>query len=180
MCGGYCFLNNAAIAAHWLSHARQDSRVAILDIDFHHGNGTQAIFYERDDVLTLSIHANPDRQYPYFTGAITERGERDGFGYNINYPLEPGVDDQRYLGVLEVACGEILRYDPSYLVVSLGVDTFSADPLGDFNLTSSVYRVIGNRLAQLMRPTVFIMEGGYATKHLGDNVVSVLTGFVPK
>lgn len=177
VCGGYCFLNNAAIAAQSLCNTGLGNRIAILDIDFHHGNGTQAIFYERDDVLTLSLHADPDREYPYFTGADIERGEGAGFGYNVNYPLESRVDDHRYMEVLDEACSQIMRYDPSYLVLALGVDTFSDDPLCDFNLTSSVYEVIGSRLAQLMLPTVFIMEGGYATKHLGHNVVNVLVGF---
>jgi len=176
-CGGYCFLNNAAIAAQWLCESGRAMRVAVLDIDFHHGNGTQMIFYRRSDVFYLSLHANPDRQYPYFTGAADELGEGAGSGYNLNYPLEAGIGDQRYLEVLTEACDEVKQYAPHYLVVSLGVDTYQGDPLGDFRLSSCAYEFIGHKLAQLKLPTVFIMEGGYGTQQLGHNVVGVLVGF---
>jgi acetoin utilization deacetylase AcuC-like enzyme len=185
LCGGYCFLNNAAIAADWLSKHRPDgsvagahaNRIAILDVDFHHGNGTQDIFYERDDVLVVSIHGNPDRQYPYYIGAQNEHGSARGEGYNVNYPLEAGVTDTRYLAVLEQACGTISDYHATSLVVSLGVDTFMGDPLGDFALTSAVYPRIGKAIAQLNLPTVFIMEGGYAIALLGQHIASTLAGF---
>ena len=153
------------------------NRVAVLDIDFHHGNGTQDIFYERADVLYLSIHGDPDRQYPYYLGGADESGAGEGVGYTVNYPLEAGVDDQRYMQVLGEACQRVRQYTPAYLVISLGVDTFVDDPLGDFALTEAVYARIGACLAQLNLPTVFIMEGGYAVSQLGKNVASVLTGF---
>lgn len=199
--GGYCFLNNAAIAAEYLVGSRRsaiaalmpgsplptsdsrprewevEGRVAILDVDFHHGNGTQDIFYARSDVLCVSIHADPDRQYPYFLGGADECGTGDGRGFNINYPLPAGTTDAEYLAVLDEACAQIARFAPHYLVVSLGVDTFGGDPLGDFALTGDAYPKIGARLAQLNVPTVFIMEGGYAVAQLGANVVGVLRGF---
>jgi acetoin utilization deacetylase AcuC-like enzyme len=177
LCGGYCFLNNAAIAAQTLLSATDASRVSILDIDFHHGNGTQSIFYSRADVLYVSLHADPDRQYPYFTGAVDECGEGDGVGYTVNYPLQKGIDDTRYVAVLDQALARILKATPGYLVVSLGVDTCAEDPLGDFALTGGVYAGIGQRIAQLNLPTVFIMEGGYAIRQLGQNVAGVLSGF---
>jgi acetoin utilization deacetylase AcuC-like enzyme len=175
LCGGYCFLNNAAIAAHSLT--ANAARVALLDIDFHHGNGSQDIFYARDDVLFISVHGDPVRQYPYFMGTADEHGQDKGEGYTVNFPLEQGVDDQRYLSVLDEACAQIAQYAPDFLVVSLGVDTFHLDPLGDFALTEAAYPRIGARLSQLRRPTVFIMEGGYAIEQLGTNVAGVLSGF---
>ncbi|BCX04865.1 MAG: acetylpolyamine amidohydrolase [Candidatus Roseilinea sp.] len=195
LCGGYCFLNNAAIAAEYLAqYPAADSplptpdfrlgeagvgsrQIAILDVDFHHGNGTQAIFYRRSDVLFVSLHADPDRQYPYFMGGSDERGEGEGEGFNWNYPLPAGIDDARYLATLDEACARIAGFAPRYLVVSLGVDTFGGDPLGDFALGSDAFPRIGARLAQLKLPTVFIMEGGYAIEQLGANVVGVLGGF---
>ncbi len=184
LCGGYCFLNNAAIAAEYLIQSstptaggRAQTRIAILDVDFHHGNGTQAIFYRRSDVLFVSLHADPDRQYPYFMGGSDERGEGEGEGFNWNYPLPAGIDDARYLATLDEACARIADFAPRYLIVSLGVDTFSGDPLGDFALTGDAFPRIGARLAQLRLPTVFIMEGGYAIEQLGANVAGVLGGF---
>jgi acetoin utilization deacetylase AcuC-like enzyme len=176
LCGGYCFLNNAAIAAHWLTQSH-GARVALLDIDFHHGNGTQDIFYARDDVFYISLHGDPDRQYPYFTGAADQCGAGAGRGYTLNYPLDANVDDDNYLQVLGQACEHIGHYAPSMLMVSLGVDTYAEDPLGDFKLTPAAYSRIGAALAQLRVPTVFIMEGGYAIEQLGQNVVGVLMGF---
>lgn len=116
-------------------------KVAVLDVDFHHGNGTQEIFYERDDVLFVSIHADPDRQYPYFSGGADERGAGRGRGFNINYPLEKGVSDAQYLAALDGACADVTRFAPDFLVVSLGVDTFGGDPLGDFACTSPARRL---------------------------------------
>lgn len=184
LCGGYCFLNNAAIAAEYLiqsstptADGQAQTRIAILDVDFHHGNGTQAIFYRRSDVLFVSLHADPDRQYPYFMGGSDERGEGEGEGFNWNYPLPAGTDDARYQATLDEACARIADFAPRYLVVSLGVDTFGGDPLGDFALTGDAFPRIGARLAQLRLPTVFIMEGGYAIEQLGANVAGVLGGF---
>jgi acetoin utilization deacetylase AcuC-like enzyme len=177
MGGGYCFINNAAVAAHWLTGGPDEARVAVLDIDFHHGNGTQAIFYDRRDVLFISLHADPDRQYPYFLGGADERGAGEGEGFNINYPLPINLGDDQFMAALDRACDDIARYAPRYLVVSLGVDTFGGDPLGDFALTGAAYPRIGARLAQLDLPTVFLMEGGYAIEALGRNVAGVLSGF---
>ncbi len=189
MGGGYCFINNVAVAAEFLLPSAggrgrsvsegggEGERVAILDVDFHHGNGTQAIFYDRADVLFVSLHADPDRQYPYFLGGADERGEGAGEGFNINYPLPIKTTDAQFLETLNMARDDIARYAPNYLLVSLGVDTFGQDPLGDFAMTSDVYSWIGERLAQLNLPTVFVMEGGYAIEQLGKNVVGVLAGF---
>ncbi len=178
LCGGYCLLNNAAIVAHWLTQNGNlpNAKVAILDVDFHHGNGTQAIFYARSDVFFISLHADPERQYPYFAGAATERGSGAGLGYTLNYPLPAGIDDANYLAVLKQACAQINQFAPSYLVVSLGVDTFGGDPLGDFALTPAAFAQIGGVIATLNLPTVFIMEGGYAIEQLGQNVINTLRG----
>ncbi|MCL4507564.1 MAG: histone deacetylase family protein [Chloroflexi bacterium] len=194
LCGGYCFLNNAAIAANWLASAgsvslKEDAalashpptqRIAMFDIDFHHGNGSQDLFYERSDVLFVSIHGDPDRQYPYYLGAATETGSGEGVGYTVNYPLDAGITDDRYLQVLRLAIERIARHQPEFLVVSLGVDTFAGDPFGDFQLTAAAYPRIGAEIAQLNLPTVFIMEGGYAIEQLGRNVAGVLIGFQTK
>ena len=181
MCGGYCFLNNAAIAAQQLLAFNiaqpNPPKVAILDVDFHHGNGTQHIFYGRNDVLFVSLHADPDWHYPYFSGAADERGAGDGEGYTLNFPLPPRIADDGYLAVLGQACDNISRFMPDYLVVSLGVDTFEGDPLGDFALSARAFGRIGGQLAQLGLPTLIVMEGGYAVEQLGDNVIAVLGAF---
>ena len=193
MCGGYCFLNNAAIAAQYLlsavgrnalpaadlpsPSAAGAGRVAILDIDFHHGNGTQQTFYTRDDVLVISLHADPARQYPYFAGYADERGAGAGLGYNLNIPLEAGVADERYLQALEEALLAIAESAPHFLVLSAGFDTFGGDPVGDFALTTGAYSMIGQRIATLGLPTLIVQEGGYAIEALGENVVALLRGF---
>ncbi len=186
MAGGYCYLNNAAIAAHQLARGERSGGdfwgmrpavVALLDIDFHHGNGTQAIFYERSDVFFVSIHGDPHREYPYFLGFADECGARAGEGYNLNLPLPAGVNDAAYMASLETALEAIAGYGPSYLVISAGLDTFDGDPLGDFKLSTSCYARIGARIAQLGLPTLFVQEGGYAIDALGRNVVSLLSGF---
>lgn len=175
-CGGFCFLNNAAIAAQGLleSGAR---RVALLDVDFHHGNGTQTIFYGRDDVLFLSIHGDPASTYPYFLGHVDETGTGRGEGYNINLPLPPGAPATAWFSALEAALIRIERYRPDAIVISLGVDAFEDDPISSFRLTSDDFRVLGRHLARLHRPTLFVMEGGYALEAIGRNVGNVLTGF---
>ena len=174
--GGYCFLNNAALAAqHMLDDGAR--KVAIIDIDYHHGNGTQSIFYNRDDVLFVSIHADPRKEYPFYLGHADERGEGAGIGYNLNLPLAPGCSVQAWLSALETACIRIGSFAPDALVVSLGVDTFAGDPLSHFALQSADYLRIGERLAWLGLPTAFVFEGGYAVKELGVNVVNVLEGY---
>lgn len=174
--GGYCFLNNAALAAqHMLDDGAR--KVAIIDIDYHHGNGTQSIFYQRDDVLFISIHADPRNEYPFYLGHADERGEGAGYGFNLNLPLAASSSTQAWFTALETACIRIGSFAPDALVVSLGVDTFAGDPLSRFALQSADYLKIGERLAWLNLPTAFIFEGGYAVKELGVNVVNVLEGY---
>jgi acetoin utilization deacetylase AcuC-like enzyme len=175
MYGGYCFFNNAAIAADWLAK-RSGERVAILDVDFHHGNGTQQIFWRRDDVLYVSIHADPDRQYPYFSGWADERGEGAGLGANINVPLPAGTGDDEYLAALDGALDAIAHFPGSLLVVSLGFDTYALDPISDFALTTPVYHEIGRRVAALGRRLVILQEGGYHRPSLGENARAWLRG----
>lgn len=182
LCGGYCFLNNAAIAAQWLrGHA---PRVAVLDIDFHHGNGTQQIFYERDDVLFVSLHGDPARHYPYFLGYEDEIGAGAGLGYNHNIALQTGTTDATFLAALDQALRIVAAYAPGYLVISAGVDTYGGDPVADnsggFALTSDAFPVIGRRIAALGIPSLVVQEGGYAVVALGENVAGLLTGFLQR
>ncbi len=174
--GGYCFLNNAAIAAEAFI-ARGAGRVAILDVDYHHGNGTQAVFYGRADVFFLSLHADPRWDYPYFLGFADETGEGAGEGFNANYPMPWGTAWPAYAEALGDAVARIRRYGPDALVVSLGVDTFKEDPISKFKLETEDYPRIGAMIASLGRLTLFVMEGGYAVEEIGLNTVSVLQGF---
>ena len=174
--GGYCYLNNAAIAAQ----ACLDQgalRVAILDVDYHHGNGTQSIFYNRNDVLVTSIHGDPSFEFPFFLGYADEIGEGAGRGFNYNLPLAAGSDWATWSAALESACQRIATYAPDVVLVSLGVDTFKADPISQFKLDSPDYLRMGQRIAALGKPTLFIMEGGYAVEEIGINAVNVLEGF---
>jgi acetoin utilization deacetylase AcuC-like enzyme len=173
MCGGYCYLNNAAVAADILS---QNGNVAVLDIDIHHGNGTQQIFAERADVLFVSLHGHPDECYPYFMGYADECGIGAGIGKTINLPLAFGCDDTTYLAQIDRALGAIQAHGATALVLSAGFDTFGGDPLGGFALTQHCYTAIGVRCAALGIPVVVIQEGGYAVAALGDNVVALLDG----
>lgn len=175
--GGYCFLNNAAIAAQQLLN-QGASRVAILDVDFHHGNGTQDIFYRRDDVLFISLHGDPVHAFPHFLGYSDERGEDAGHGYNINYPLPEGCNYEAWSRALGDAISKIEHYTPDALVISLGVDTFENDPISFFKLRNDDFSHYGGMLASLNTPTVFIMEGGYAVAEIGRNTVNVLNGFI--
>ncbi len=174
--GGYCFLNNAAIAAQSLLDGGA-ARVAILDVDYHHGNGTQSIFYERADVLFVSIHGDPMDEFPYFLGYADETGEGDGEGFTVNYPLPWGTKASRFLEVLSVSAGKISAFAPDALVVSLGLDTYEEDPISHFRLASDDYLEVGRRIARLDLPSVFVLEGGYAVEALGVNAVNVLEGF---
>ena len=174
--GGYCFLNNAAIAAQAFRD-RGATRVAILDVDFHHGNGTQEIFYGRDDVLFCSLHGHPEDEYPYFSGFADERGEGPGEGFSRNYPLRPGTAWDAYRLALVDAIAAIADFGPDSLVVSLGVDTFKNDPISRFKLENDDYLRMGELIAGLKRPTLFVMEGGYAVEEIGINAVNVLSGF---
>ncbi len=179
--GGYCFLNNAAIAAQgFLNDGCK--RVAILDVDFHHGNGTQDIFYQRDDVLFLSLHGDPAHAFPHFLGYVDETGIGAGEGSNFNYPMPPLTSYQKWKEALMDACAKIADYAPDALVVSLGVDTFENDPISFFKLQSDDYTDYGNLLGKMARkmriPTLFVMEGGYAVEEIGINTTNVLTGYL--
>lgn len=170
-CGGYCYINNAAVAAHWLS-AR--GRVAVLDIDYHAGNGTQDIFYTRGDVLTISIHADPNFEYPYYVGYANETGAGPGLGFHRNYPLPAGTDDAAYLATLDDALGLLRAFDAAYLVVSAGMDVYDGDPLGAFRVTRAGIAEIARRIGALGLPTLIVMEGGYNNDALGENIVTFL------
>ena len=152
-------------------------RVALLDVDYHHGNGTQTIFYERADVLFLSIHGDPRTEYPFYLGHADERGAGPGVGFNVNYPLPAGSDNARWFEALDGACTRIAEHRADALVVSLGVDTFAGDPISTFQLRSPEYQRLGERLARLALPTLFVLEGGYAVAEIGDNVALVLGSF---
>jgi len=174
--GGYCFLNNAAIAAQGLLNDGA-SRVAILDVDFHHGNGTQDIFYDRDDVLFVSLHGDPVHAFPHFLGYADETGEGAGDGYNKNYPMPPGTPYTIWSAALDAGIGDIRAASADALVVSLGVDTFEKDPISFFKLTSDDFIDYGRKVAALKLPTLFVMEGGYAVEEIGINTVNVLNGY---
>lgn len=172
--GGYCFINNAAVAANYLS---SHGRVALLDVDYHCGNGTQDIFFERDDVLTISIHADPDFEYPHFIGRADERGRGRGIGYHHNFPLPAGTDDDSYLVALDHALKPVRDYKPGYLVISAGMDIYGGDPLGSFKVSTSGIREISKRIASLSLPTAIIMEGGYNNEALGSSITAFLGEF---
>jgi len=174
--GGDCYLNNAALAAQ---HLLDDGlkRVAILDLDYHHGNGTQGIFYNRGDVLCVSIHADPRGDYPYFVGHADETGDGDGQGHNMNLPLAQGSDAQEWLAALETACIKLGMFAPEALVVALGVNTAASEPGGGFGLQGAAFLRVGERIAWLGLPTAFVFEGGQAGGEIGINTVNVLEGF---
>jgi len=173
--GGYCFFNNAAIAAHHVV-STTGSKVTVLDVDYHHGNGTQQIFYRRDDVQYVSLHGDPARAYPYLSGFVDETGAASGAGANFNLPLAAGTDDEAYLASLGSACEAIGAFGPSIVIVSLGVDTFHNDPISDFAITTEGFRAQGELVAQLALPTVIVQEGGYDVAAIGDNVRAFLLG----
>ncbi|HEY1838215.1 MAG: histone deacetylase family protein [Rhizomicrobium sp.] len=173
--GGYCYLNNAAIAAQWLLD--QGMRPAILDVDYHHGNGTQAIFYRRPDVLFASIHADPSFAYPHFLGFADERGEGAGEDANINYPLPMFTDWEAYSQALDAALARATKFGADVLLVSLGLDTFENDPISKFKLRSEDYRRMGERIAAFGKPTLFVFEGGYNLDALADITANALEGF---
>jgi len=174
LAGGYCYLNNSAIAAEVL--LTRHERVAILDVDVHHGNGTQSVFYNRDDVLTVSIHGDPVHFYPYFWGSANECGAGRGQGYNYNLPLPLGTGDRQYLVVLEQALLKIESFAPGALVIALGLDAFAGDPHRGFAITTTGFGRIAERIATLRLPTVLVQEGGYLCDSLGDNLSAFLQG----
>lgn len=173
--GGSCFLNNAAIATRYLLNAA--NRVAILDIDYHHGNGTQIIFYNDPAVLFCSLHAHPDDDYPYFWGMSDEIGEGEGFGSNLNLTLPQRVEDKEYLKELDKALKKIMEFKPGYLVVSVGFDMMKGDPIGGFNISVKGLAAISSRIASLAIPTVIVQEGGYLLGEIGIQAATFLVNF---
>jgi acetoin utilization deacetylase AcuC-like enzyme len=173
--GGFCYLNNAAIAAQAVAE-RTGEHVSILDVDYHHGNGTEQVFWRRGDVLYVSLHAHPDRQYPYFLGWPDETGEGPGAGANLNIPLPAGLSNEGYLEALDRGLARIAGEPGSVMVVSLGFDTFGNDQLSDFALTTDVYHEVGRRTAAVGKRLVILQEGGYYLPALGDNARAWLRG----
>lgn len=174
--GGYCYLNNAAIAAQRLRD-NGAAHVSVLDVDYHHGNGTQDIFYERGDVSVCNIHADPVEEFPYFLGHADEIGSGAGAGHNKNLPLPRGTGAAPWFEALDDATAWVDAHQPDALVVSLGLDTFADDPISHFKLQRPDFATLGHRLSEFRIPTVLVMEGGYATEELGHNMVEVLTAF---
>ena len=175
--GGFCYFNNAAVVAEHLRGATGE-RVTVLDVDYHHGNGTQQIFYDRGDVQFVSLHGDPAGAYPWFVGFAEETGAGPGEGTTLNLPLPPGTDDDAYLGALERAADSIDDFGPGVIVVSLGVDTYHLDPISDLGLTADGYRRCGALVGGLGRPVVVLQEGGYAVDAIGDNVHAWLDGLL--
>ena len=173
--GGYCFLNNAAIAAQRMLD-NGAKKVAILDVDFHHGNGTQDVTYERDDIFFASLHGEPDDAFPYFWGHREETGKGRGEGYNANFPMPRNTAWPAYGEALEAALRRISAFGAEALVLSLGVDTFEKDPISFFRLKTPDFRTMGARVAELGIPVLTVMEGGYGVHEIGDNVANVLIG----
>lgn len=173
--GGFCFFNNSGIAAQRLR--KTADRVAILDVDLHHGNGTQGVFYRRADVLTVSIHADPVRFYPFFWGYADERGDGPGLGYNYNLPLARKSGDDIFLEALAAGIRRVQAFAPDALVVALGLDAFEGDPFGGLSVSTPGFARIGEAIAGLNLPTVIVQEGGYLCDALSDNLTSFLTGF---
>jgi acetoin utilization deacetylase AcuC-like enzyme len=173
--GGYCFFNNAAIVA---DHAATGAgcKVTVLDVDYHHGNGTQQIFYDRGDVQFVSLHGDPERAYPYLTGFSDETGTGIGLGATRNFPLPARTDDEAYLAALTAACADVVAFRPDLVVLSLGLDTFVGDPLGDLALTGDGFEAAGAQVAAMGIPTVVLQEGGYAVDELGENARRWLLG----
>lgn len=174
--GGYCFFNNVAIAAEKLKE-KGAKRIFILDIDFHHGNGTQAIFYDRSDVFFVSLHGDPKDAFPHFLGHADEKGSGEGVGYNCNYPMPPGTPYDVWTKSLDDSISKIQNFSPDALIVSLGVDTYENDPISFFKLKSDDFFDVGRKIASINLPTLFVMEGGYAIKEIGVNTVNTLKGF---
>ena len=172
--GGYCHLNNAAIAAE--AATRAGRRVAILDVDYHHGNGTQDIFWARGDVLFASLHADPRTDYPYYWGHADETGEGAGEGATLNLPLPRGADLAAYLPALDRALAAIAAFGADLLVISYGADTYAGDPISFFRIETADYAVMARRIAALDLPSLVVMEGGYAVDALGANTAGFLSG----
>ena len=176
--GGYCFFNNAAVVAQHVASST-GAKVAVLDVDYHHGNGTQQIFYDRDDVQFVSLHGDPARAYPYLTGFVDERGAGRGNGTTSNYPLPARTEDDAFLGALTAACADVASFGADFVVVSLGLDTYFDDPISDLSVTADGFEQSGAIIRDLGVPTVVLQEGGYATEELGENARRWLHGIRP-
>src|SRR5258707_6883989 len=174
--GGYGLFHYSAAAKPYL--ADRAGRIAVLDLDYHHGNGTQQIFYQRADVLYVSLHADPDRAFPYFIGWADEQGAGPGEGFTLNLPLPAGGTNDHYLTALNTAVERIAEHDAAALVVSLGLDTYGQDPIADFALSTDAYHEIGRRVAGLGLPTLVLQEGGYFVPKLGENARTWLRGLL--
>lgn len=175
LAGGYCYLNNAAIA---VEHLKQKfERIAIFDVDVHHGNGTQGVFYGRKDVFFTSIHADPNHAYPFYSGYADERGEGEGEGATLNLPLPVGTRDDAFFEALRTAIAAIRNFAPDALVISLGLDAHKDDPQGLFQLSTDAFRIIGEGIAGLNLPTLLVQEGGYAVGDVGGSLATFLRGF---
>ncbi len=174
--GGYCFFNNIAIAAEKLIE-KGAKKIFILDIDFHHGNGTQEIFYKRSDVFFASLHGDPLHAFPHFLGHADEKGTAEGEGYNLNYPMPPNTSYNLWKQNLNAVISIVKKFSPNYLLISLGVDTFKKDPISFFKLKSDDYFDVGRAISSVDIPTLFVMEGGYAINEIGINTVNILKGF---
>ncbi len=179
MYGGFCYLNNAAIAARYMQSIGGQAyrKLAILDFDYHHGNGTQEIFYEDASVLYCSLHANPDQDYPYYWGGADERGAGPGLGANRNWPLPIGTDDTTYITALDEALRLIAGFAPGCLLLSAGWDIRQGDPAGGFILSRASFSEIGRRIASLDLPVLIIQEGGYLLDEIGACAVAFLSAF---
>jgi len=171
--GGFCYFNNAAIATQMLSDF---GRVAILDIDYHHGNGQQVIFYQRSDVLTISIHGHPRFAYPYFSGFEDEIGEGEGASFNMNLPLPEQITSEQYLAALSKAIKRVIRFQPDHLVVCVGFDTAKGDPTGTWGLSGTDFSQIGQAIGRMQIPTLLVQEGGYRTRNIGSNARHFFSG----
>ncbi|TVQ57823.1 MAG: histone deacetylase family protein [Rhodobacteraceae bacterium] len=176
MGGGHCFLNNSAIAAERLRG--RHGRVAVLDVDVHHGNGTQSIFYARPDVLTVSVHADPHGFYPFFVGHAHERGEGAGEGFNLNLPLPLGADDAPWLAAIEAGMARVAAFAPGAVVLALGLDAHERDPLRGLAVTTEGFAAAGRLLAGLPAPVAMVQEGGYLSDDLPANLAAFLGGFL--
>jgi acetoin utilization deacetylase AcuC-like enzyme len=171
--GGFCYFNSAAVAAQLLSNY---GKIAILDVDYHHGNGTQEIFYERSDVFTISIHGHPSFAYPYFSGFVSEKGRGAGRGCNVNIPLPEDIDGEQYQRTLREALRRIVRFSPKFLIVTLGLDTAKEDPTGSWSLEAEDFEAMGKMIGLLHLPTLVTQEGGYDTRVLGINACRFFNG----
>ena len=175
LAGGFCFLNNTAIAAERC--LRAGKRPAIVDVDLHHGNGTQGIFYDRGDVLTVSIHADPERYYPFFWGYAQERGSGPGRGANLNLPIPRGSGDDVFLKALSISLARVQAFGAEVMIIALGLDAFEGDPFGGLSVTTGGFSKIAAACADLALPTIIVQEGGYLCPELSDNLTHFLNGF---